>query len=102
MIVETVAAQPASAGGPYWETAPEYRRLTLEGYPVDGHLFKPQIFIYPAAELASVNETAGNIIADLQTISETRTAGDNLPFLPAIQHFTGDAHTGEVPGYEER
>lgn len=82
VVVETVAAQPASAGGPYWETAPEYHRLTLEGYPVDKHLFGPQIFVYPAGELASGNETAGSIITDLQTLLQTQQIGDKLPFLP--------------------
>ena len=82
VIVETVAAQPASAGGPYWETAPEYRSLTFEGYPVVEHLFKPQIFVYPASELASVNEAAAKVITDLQTLLQTRQTGDTLPFLP--------------------
>jgi len=82
LTVETVAAVPASAGGPYWEAAPEYRRVTLEGYPVANHLLKPQIFIYPAGELASANENAGKIAADLQALLETRQAGDTLPFLP--------------------
>ena len=82
VTVETVAAQPASAGGPYWEAAPQYRRLTLQGYPVANHLLKPQIFIYPAGDLASANENAGKIAADLQALLQTQQAGDHLPFLP--------------------
>ena len=80
--VETVAAQPDSAGGPYWDAAPEYRRLTLEGYTVANHLHKPQILIYPAGELASFNENAGKITADLAALLGTRQAGGHLPFLP--------------------
>jgi hypothetical protein len=80
--VETVAAVPASAGGPYWEAAPQYSRVTLQGYPVGNHLLKPQIFIYPVADLASANENAGKIAANLQALLQTRQAGDYLPFLP--------------------
>ncbi len=82
VIVETVEAQPASAGGPYWEAAPQYRRLTLVGYPVANHLLMPQIFIYPAGDLASANENAGKIAAELDAMLDTQQAGDHLPFLP--------------------
>jgi hypothetical protein len=84
VTVETVAAQPESAGGPYWEVAPQYRRLTLQGYPVANHLLKPQIFIYPVGDLASANENAAKIAADLQTLLQTQQTGDRLPFLPLI------------------
>jgi len=80
--VETVEAVPASAGGPWWEVLPQYRRVTLQGYPVTGHSMEPQIFIYPAGDLASDNETAGKIAADLQALLETQQAGEDLPFLP--------------------
>ena len=33
----------ASANGPIWDVAPEYRRLMLQGYPVANHLHKPQM-----------------------------------------------------------
>lgn len=80
--VETVAAVPASTGGPYWEAAPQYRLVTLQGYPVTNHLLKPQIFIYPAGDLASANENMGKIAADLRTLLQTQQAGDSFPFLP--------------------
>jgi hypothetical protein len=82
VTVETVPAQPASAGGPYWEAGPEYRRLTLQGYPVANHLHKPQIFIYPTGDLASANENAGKMVTELQALLQTQQAGDQLPFLP--------------------
>ena len=47
LTVETVPAVPASAGGPIWEVLPQYRRVTLQGYPVTDHLMKAQIFILP-------------------------------------------------------
>jgi hypothetical protein len=82
VTLETVAAVSASAGGPYWETGPQYRRLTLENYTVANNLLKPQIFIYPVADLATANEGMGKIAANLQALLKTQQAGTNLPFLP--------------------
>ena len=80
--VETVPAVPASAGGPIWEVLPQYRRVTLQGYPVTDHLMKAQIFIYPAAELAGFNEGAGRMATDLQTLLQSQKPVDFMPFLP--------------------
>jgi hypothetical protein len=84
VTIETVPAQPASADGPYWEAAPQYRLVTLQGYPVASHALKPQIFIYPVSELAAANENAGKVTAELQTLLQSRQAGDRLPFLPLV------------------
>lgn len=80
--IETVPAQPANAHVPFWETLPEYRRLTLEGYPVTDRLHTPQIFIYPVASLAPVNEYAGEAAEDLGALLQSRQVSDTLPFLP--------------------
>ncbi len=80
--VETVPAVAASAGGPYWEAAPEYRRVNLQGYPVTSHLIKPQIFVYPVADLAAANAGMGQMAADLQALLGTQQAAEPLPFLP--------------------
>jgi hypothetical protein len=82
VTVETVAAVPASAGGPSLEVMPQYRRVDLQSYPVANHRMKPQIFIFPAGDLASANENAGKAAADLQALLQSRQAGDKLPFLP--------------------
>ena len=58
--------------------------MTLQGYPVSDHSMQPQIFIYPAGDLAPANETAGKMAAGLQALLQTRQAGDELPFLPLI------------------
>lgn len=79
---EIVPAKPTTAEAPYWEAAPEYRLLTLQGYPVGEHLHKPQIFIYPAGELASANEHMGNTAADLQALLQSQQPGERLPYLP--------------------
>lgn len=80
--IETVAAVLASAGGPWWEAAPEYQQVTLQGYPVSNHQDKAQIYIYPVGDLASANENMGKVAADLQTLLQTQQATDKLPFLP--------------------
>jgi hypothetical protein len=82
--VETIAAVPASADAPWWAAMPEYRRVTLQGYPVTSHLLQPQIFVYPVADLAAYNEVAGQVAADLQAQLQTRQPVDHLPFLPAF------------------
>ncbi len=80
--LENVAAVPATEGGPFWEGTPQYRRLTLQGYPVTGNAFQPQIYVYAVADLAPANEAMAKYAADLQALLQTRQAGNQLPFLP--------------------
>ncbi len=80
--VETVAAVPAGDDRPWWEATPQHRLVTLQGYPVTGHMMKPQIFIYPVADLASFNEAAGEMVTDLQALLQAQKPGDRMPFLP--------------------
>jgi hypothetical protein len=84
VTIETVAAQPGTAEGPYWEAVPQYRLLTLEGYRVVNSLRKPQIFIYLAGDLANANQNMGNIATDLQVLLQTKQTGVQLPFLPLL------------------
>jgi hypothetical protein len=82
--VETVPAVPAGDFVAWTEVMPQHNRLPLQGYPVADHELKPQIYIYPAGELASANENAGKAAADLQALLQTQQAGDQLPFLPLM------------------
>ena len=82
VTLEAVPAEAASPDGPFWEGAPAYHLMTLQGYPVANHQRKPQIFIYPAGDLASANENSSKIAADLQALLQTQQAGNQLPFLP--------------------
>ena len=82
VTAEIVAAHPGTAGGPYWEAAPQYQLLTLQSYPVANHLRKPQIFIYSVGEMASANENMGKVATDLQALLQTKQTGIQLPFLP--------------------
>jgi hypothetical protein len=84
VTLETVAAQSASTDSPWWQAAPQYRLLTLQGYPVTSHQSKPEIFIYPAGDLVSANENMGKVAAQLQALLQTQQAEVPLPFLPLI------------------
>jgi hypothetical protein len=79
---EVVEAVPASADGPYWLAMPKYTVLSLKAYPVAKHLMQPQIFIYPANELAAANEEAGKTAVNLQALLKTQQLGKAMPFLP--------------------
>jgi hypothetical protein len=94
----TAGVQPAnsgSSGGPYWETFPQHAEITLNGYPITGHQFQPQVFVYPVDEFKALNETAGQMIAGLKDLlknkpteqqpdlaGSTTTPGQGVPFLP--------------------
>jgi hypothetical protein len=84
VTIGTVAAQPARVGDPWWVGAPQYRHLTLQGYPITNHSHQPEIFIYPANELSSANENMGKVATDLHALLQTQQAGDSLPMLPLI------------------
>jgi hypothetical protein len=82
--IATVAAVAGTSDSSYWMAAPEYRLVTLTGYPVAEHTFKPQIFIYPVDALKSANPAAAQIIADLQTLLSSPKEAEEMPFLPLI------------------
>jgi hypothetical protein len=89
VTLDTVAARPGMAGGPYWEAAPQYRLLTLDGYLVANSLRKPQIFLYPTGDIASANKNMGIVSTDLQTLLQTKQTGMQLPFLPLLSETQG-------------
>jgi len=80
--LETVPAQAATPGGPYWEGAPAYLRYTLQGYPVSTNPRKPQIYVFKVADMAPANAAMAQYAAELQTLLQTHQAGNQLPFLP--------------------
>jgi|WetSurMetagenome_2_1015567.scaffolds.fasta_scaffold12985_1 hypothetical protein len=82
--LETVPAQTAAPDSPNWEGAPEFQKLTLQGYPVAGHPIQPQIFIYPVADLAAANKRMGEAAADLQALLQSRQPGEQIPYLPLL------------------
>ncbi len=83
LMVETVPAVPESSpDGPYWEGTPQFRRLTLLGYPVTQSLRQPQLFVFAIADLAPANEAMAKYAEDLKTLLQTKSAGQQIPFLP--------------------
>ena len=64
---ETVAAVTDQTGAP-WEVSPAYTRCTLQGYPLQGKFFKPQIMVYPAQDYAAAGTGATTSIQRLQAI----------------------------------
>jgi hypothetical protein len=82
--VEMIPAVAGTADSPYWLAAPEYRQVTLKGYPVAEHAFKPQIFVYPVDEFRSANPTAAQVIDRLQTLLGSPQADQEQPFLPLL------------------
>jgi len=47
-------------------------------------MFKPQIYVYPVNDLVAANESAGEVVASLRALMQTKQEGDKLPFLPLI------------------
>lgn len=82
LMIESVTAAPSEDDSPWWA---EYRRVTLQGYPVTEHVMKPQIYIYPVSETAEYSETAGQMLASLQALLASRNPVDRMPFLPHIK-----------------
>ena len=80
--LETVPAQPANPEDPSWVGAPEYRLLTLQGFPVTGDMVLPQIFVYPVAMMKSGNKNMAEVAVALQALLQNQQAGDQFPLLP--------------------
>lgn len=79
---QTVVAVPPSSDGPGWESMPAYTVINLSGYPIQNHLMKPQLFIFPAGELAKFNEGASQMADELRVLLQNHQVGRSLPFLP--------------------
>lgn len=89
---EAVVASSSSNGAP-WDVHPPYTQFTLQGYPLEGTSFQPQIFVYPAQAFAQMHEGAAATIVNLQTLlaNPDKPLPTQLPFLPpfnAAQVFT--------------
>jgi hypothetical protein len=75
----------------WWGLAPEHLQFTLTGYQVEDGRVKPQIFVYPADELAKVNPTAADQIQRIKNLTVgstlTRDAMPVVPFFNAAQQM---------------
>jgi hypothetical protein len=90
--VEIVPAVDEQSGAP-WDVAPEYVKISFQGYPLQGKFFQPQLLIYPAAEYSAGSEAAAQSIQSLQAMLANPSAALNeralphLPFANAAQVF---------------
>jgi hypothetical protein len=87
--VENVTVGAGTADSPYWMTiiwsaTPEFRQMTLEGYPVKHHQYKPQIFVFPVKEFSSAQAGVAGQIEAMQSLLRSGQQPEELPFLPLI------------------
>jgi hypothetical protein len=71
-----------------WDVAPEHIQFTLEGYALDGKMFPPQIYVYPAQAYAQLQErgSAAQSLERLQAVL-AQSAMVNIKELPAVPFF---------------
>jgi hypothetical protein len=89
---EIIPAVDEQSGAP-WDVAPEYVKISLQGYALEGKFFQPQLMVYPAAEYSAGSESAAQSIQSLQAILANPAAAldehalPHLPFANAAQVF---------------
>ncbi len=93
---ESVPAVDAQSGGP-WEVAPAFTRFTLQGYPLQGEFFEPQIMVYPAQAYASVNAGANLSLQRLQAILAAPAAPLTNNVLPRLPYANAEQIIGAQP-----
>ena len=80
-----VPAEAGAADGPYYASHPEYREITIEGYPLSGKFWEPVVKVYPVADFLAmdVNDFIGGNISRLQNILDTQSipADGSLPLV---------------------
>lgn len=81
---EIVSAVAQDGGAPYWEVLPAYTRITPQGYGITNHLMRPQIVVYPVADLVAINPSAAQVVASLQTLLQSPQEVTVLPYLPMV------------------
>lgn len=82
--IETIPAMLPNNKSPDWEILPEHWVISLERYPINNHIMKAQLFVYPVADLPAFNAGAASIASDLKSLLEERQTRDYLPFLPML------------------
>ena len=83
-IIETIPAILPNDKSPNWEILPEHWVVSLQEYPINNHIMKAQLFVYPVADIPEFNTGAASIAADLKSLLEGKQINDDLPFLPML------------------
>ena len=80
-----MAANEPGDEGPYFGAYPEYRLITIDGYPLVDKWWKPEVKVYPVAEFLAMDENnfISGQMAKLQTILNDQSipATGSLPFV---------------------
>jgi hypothetical protein len=88
---EKVAAVTDPNNAPSWGLAPEHLEFTLTGYQLQDKFQKPQIFVYPASEMAQANTTAADQIQKIKRLQAgsplTKDTVPVVPFFNAAQQI---------------
>jgi hypothetical protein len=70
-----------------WDIAPEHTVLTLEDYILAGRQLKPQIFIYPAADYAALNQGVAENIKKIKALTSGVGMDVNNDTVPHVPFF---------------
>jgi hypothetical protein len=83
-VCETVPAMAESEAVAPWDVAPEYTRITLQGYALADTFHMPRVTVYPAQEFSAMSEPAAQVVSDLQSVLDAFPAipEGGIPFLP--------------------
>jgi hypothetical protein len=84
-VTGVIVPAVTSAEGPYYSLNPEYRQITIEGYPLSGKFWEPEVKVYPVADFLALDQDniIGREITGLQSIlgSQNIPADEDLPFI---------------------
>ena len=71
-----------------WDVAPEHIQFKLDGYAIEGKMFPPQIYVYPAQAYAQLQErgTAAQSLERLRTVL-AQSSMVNVKELPNVPFF---------------
>jgi len=79
---EKMTAVESNSGAP-WDIAPTHLRFTFTGYPLQGKIHEPRIYVYPAEDYAASNPQAAEQIERLKRILTGATPmQETLPLVP--------------------
>jgi len=92
---EVIPAEAGPEGGMPGSIYPQFVQINFKNYADNSYFLDPQIFVYPAQEYASLDESASEAIESLKFLLSTRNPeGVNpmpyLPLYPAAQLFHFD------------
>jgi hypothetical protein len=83
---ELIPEVTEQTGAP-WEIAPAFSKFTLQGYPLQGKFFEPQILVYPAQEFETASAGATQSLQKLRAILAIPSAPlteDSIPGIPTF------------------